>query len=193
MRTGPTGWFFRGFFHFDSKRCKEVCRVDLGESFHMSIYYLVLLCTIHYLLAKLGFDTAENEPCKFCPLSVYRSPRFPLRMSEEDLATRASHGIEMCYGASTPHLSFYEEADTEDVNAENVTFTSVRRKRRKDSSKLLRFHTESLDLSGMKCFLFRGGLVSQIPVSQYLSAGRQGKLSRARSRLYRSRFLQINS
>ena len=28
-----------------------------------------------YLLAKFGFDTAENEPCKVCPLSVYRSPR----------------------------------------------------------------------------------------------------------------------
>ena len=27
-----------------------------------------------YLLAKFGFDTAENEPCKVCPLSVYRSP-----------------------------------------------------------------------------------------------------------------------
>ena len=22
--------------------------------------------------AKIGFDTAENEPCKVCPLSVYR-------------------------------------------------------------------------------------------------------------------------
>ena len=28
-----------------------------------------------YLLAKIGVDTAENEPCKACPLSVYRSPR----------------------------------------------------------------------------------------------------------------------
>ena len=28
-----------------------------------------------YLLAKIGVDTAENEPCKVCPLSVYRSPR----------------------------------------------------------------------------------------------------------------------
>ena len=28
-----------------------------------------------YLLAKFGFDTAENETCKFCPLSAYRSPR----------------------------------------------------------------------------------------------------------------------
>ena len=30
------------------------------------------------LLAKIGFDTAENEPCKVCPLSVYGSPRFVL-------------------------------------------------------------------------------------------------------------------
>ena len=28
-----------------------------------------------YLLAKFGFDTAENEPCKVCPLSACRSPR----------------------------------------------------------------------------------------------------------------------
>ena len=30
-----------------------------------------------YLVAKIGVDTAENEPSKVCPLSVYRSPRFP--------------------------------------------------------------------------------------------------------------------
>ena len=30
-----------------------------------------------YLLAKFGFDTAENKPCKVCPLSAYRSPRLP--------------------------------------------------------------------------------------------------------------------
>ena len=29
-----------------------------------------------YLLTNFGFDTAENEPCKVCPLSAYRSPRF---------------------------------------------------------------------------------------------------------------------
>ena len=29
-----------------------------------------------YLLAKFDFDTAENEPCKICPLSAYRSPRY---------------------------------------------------------------------------------------------------------------------
>ena len=28
-----------------------------------------------YLLAKFGVDTAENEPCKVCPLSAHRSPR----------------------------------------------------------------------------------------------------------------------
>ena len=30
-----------------------------------------------YFLAKFGFDTAENDPCKVCPLSAYRSPRCP--------------------------------------------------------------------------------------------------------------------
>ena len=33
-----------------------------------------------YLLAKIDFDTAENEPCEACPLSAYyyyyKSPRF---------------------------------------------------------------------------------------------------------------------
>ena len=28
-----------------------------------------------YLFAKIGFNTAENEPCKVCPLSANRSPR----------------------------------------------------------------------------------------------------------------------
>ena len=31
-----------------------------------------------YLLAKIGVDTAENEPCKVCPLSAYRYPRFTI-------------------------------------------------------------------------------------------------------------------
>jgi hypothetical protein len=35
--------------------------IDFGENFHMSIYCL---------LAKIGFDTAENEICKVFPLSV---------------------------------------------------------------------------------------------------------------------------
>ena len=39
------------------KRCKEVYYVDLGESFHMSIEYLLVL-------ANFGFDTAENGPFK---------------------------------------------------------------------------------------------------------------------------------
>ena len=29
-----------------------------------------------YLVAKIGFDTAENEPCKVCPLKVSQSPRY---------------------------------------------------------------------------------------------------------------------
>ena len=37
-----------------------------------------------YLVAKIGFDTAENELCKVCPLSVYRSPRLGLWKLECD-------------------------------------------------------------------------------------------------------------
>ena len=35
-------------------------------------------------IAKIDFDTAENEPCKVCPLSAYRSPR---SSKTADLAT----------------------------------------------------------------------------------------------------------
>ena len=45
---------------------KHVNLVDLIKSFPSSN---------DYLLAKFGFDTAENEPCKVCPVSAYRSPR----------------------------------------------------------------------------------------------------------------------
>ena len=51
--------------------------VDLGESFHMSTSIYV------YLLAKIDFDTAENEPCKVRPLSVNRSPRSDLGSWDE--------------------------------------------------------------------------------------------------------------
>ena len=50
--------------HFEiGEQCKVVYCVDLGESFQNE-----------YSLAKIGFDTAENEPCNVCPLSVHRSP-----------------------------------------------------------------------------------------------------------------------
>ena len=32
-----------------------------------------------FLHAKFGFDRAENEPCKVCPLSAYRFPRYSCR------------------------------------------------------------------------------------------------------------------
>ena len=47
---------------------KHVNLVDLVKSFPTNI---------HLSFAKFGFATAENEPGKVCPLSVYRSPRYP--------------------------------------------------------------------------------------------------------------------
>ena len=43
-----------------AEQCKGVHSVDLGESFQTHIYYL---------LAKFGFNTAENEPCQVCLIS----------------------------------------------------------------------------------------------------------------------------
>ena len=44
-------------FRLDSKGAKCVNLVDLVKSFHASIYYL---------LARFGFDTAENGSLKVC-------------------------------------------------------------------------------------------------------------------------------
>ena len=48
-----------------------------------------------YLLAKIGVDTAENEPLQVCPLSAYRSPRFP-PTSGVAQRTRATSGPRRC-------------------------------------------------------------------------------------------------
>ena len=47
-----------------------------------------------YLLAKVGFDTAENEPFQVCPLSAYRSPRCKARVwRAERLASKTEQWI----------------------------------------------------------------------------------------------------
>ena len=50
-----------------------------------------------YLLAKIGVDTAENEPCKVCPLSVYRSHfravRFPFENQSGSLLAILAQGV----------------------------------------------------------------------------------------------------
>ena len=58
---------------------KHVNLVDLVKSFPTNVPFLNLLFeqianSNEYLLAKFGFDTAENEPCKVCSLSAYISP-----------------------------------------------------------------------------------------------------------------------
>ena len=46
-----------------------------------------------YLLAKFGFDTAENEPCKVCALSAYRSPRYQTKAIPESMSFADIHNI----------------------------------------------------------------------------------------------------
>ena len=58
----------RSFFpHFSIMDSKTVQRRALCRSRRE-------LSNEHFL-GKFGFDTAENEPCKVCPLSVHGSPR----------------------------------------------------------------------------------------------------------------------
>ena len=46
-----------------------------------------------YLLAKVGFDAAMKEPCKVCPLSVYRLLLFLLQIPQlPDLSSGCSMG-----------------------------------------------------------------------------------------------------
>ena len=59
--------------------CKGVHRVDLGESSPHAPFLNLLFEQIansnEYLLAKFGFDTAENEPSKVCPIERQALPR----------------------------------------------------------------------------------------------------------------------
>ena len=47
-----------------------------------------------YLLANFGFDTAENEPCKVCPLSVYSFPRSVLAGAGESSLISGKHHVD---------------------------------------------------------------------------------------------------
>ena len=79
--------------------------VDLGESFPNSN---------EYLLAKFGFDTAENEPCKVCPLSAYRSPRYRKNLIRRvlDAETSLTGAIKRKpYDATLIHLDVDTDSD----------------------------------------------------------------------------------
>ena len=47
-----------------------------------------------YFLAKFRFDTAENEPCKVCPLSVYSFPRSVLAGAGESSLISGKHHVD---------------------------------------------------------------------------------------------------
>ena len=78
---------FSWFFNWIPKVQKRVNLVDLAKScpnFDFSVSLRIPFLNILFeldsysnedLLATFGFDTAENEPCKVCPISAYRFPR----------------------------------------------------------------------------------------------------------------------
>ena len=66
---------FSWFLGFDSKTVQRsaLCtsRRELSNSSFLNTYYL---------LAKFGFDTSENEPCKVCPIE--RCPKQSIQQTE---------------------------------------------------------------------------------------------------------------
>ena len=69
-----------------------------------------------YLLAKIGFDTAENEPFQVCPLSAYRSPRSWL--TTEQLMAQPDHKAAYNEYRKTGVVPTYFYS--EDVYGENI-------------------------------------------------------------------------
>ena len=56
-----------------------------------------------HIYLQFGFDTAENELCEVCPLSVYRSARSALRRTVGP-ARRSQAGRSSCPSAAAAHL-----------------------------------------------------------------------------------------
>ena len=67
-----------------------------------------------YLLAKFGFDTAENEPFQVCPLSAYRSPRY-LVNTDNSGTTLMWHGLSTKYRANPDLIRIIEDIDAQGV------------------------------------------------------------------------------
>ena len=59
-----------------------------------------------YLFAKFGFDTAENEHCRVCPLSAYRSPRCKYMSECTELLNIAGDGLERFEGDCQEFVTF---------------------------------------------------------------------------------------
>ena len=82
-----------------------------------------------YLLAKFGFDTVENEPCKVCPLSAHGSPRYTSGANE--VASSKASKFTIIPDASTwklsPNAKYFHYCDNETVNGvEFPTLPQVR-------------------------------------------------------------------
>ena len=75
---------------------KHINLVDLVKSFQKNytqyLFFKLDPNSNEYLVANIGFDTAENEPCKVCPHSAYRSPRSSRRRGAAAAAASTRSG-----------------------------------------------------------------------------------------------------
>ena len=87
-----------------------------------------------YLLAKIGVDTAEDEPCKVCPLSAYRSPRFTYWCTETIKDKEKSvKEYEETISVATSSI----QALTEDIAALETELEALEKELEKDTASAL--------------------------------------------------------
>ena len=67
----------------DSKSCAKSALCGSRRELH----------TNACLLAKFGFDTAENEPCQVCPLPRFHAALVPARRGEPEAGRPAAGGL----------------------------------------------------------------------------------------------------
>ena len=80
-----------------------------------------------YLLTKFGFDTAENEPCKVCSLSAYRSPRFD--------------GVSLVFGVDYQVQIWRPDEAADEYRKKGVDIKDVPFKNRSEWEKAVKFVT----------------------------------------------------
>ena len=109
-----------------------------------------------YLLAKIGVDTAENEPCKVCPFSAYRSPRFDkgtleveqdsIRLNLESIRIDHPALVALIMKLVTPALTTAREIDERFSELHELLRSSIEKQYAKQAVHPPRHHAVSQSL-----------------------------------------------
>ena len=171
---------------------RSLVHIFIFQSLFMFLFLNLLFepdpYSIEYLLVTIGFDTPENEPVKVWGYGVLgiaqlspsprrgstgpvNTPQVTAMLRKDMPAVREAVGKADVILFSKKGCSFCVHA-TAILDENKIDYTM--------------FYPEGQDVSDLKTWLFTR------PQEEDYGAGRQAKLWRACSRLYRRRFLKVN-